>query len=234
MNTKTQKMCTWSGFFGTMVFFAGLMIAGFFPPPSPSLGMEEVAVTYQQNTMGIRIGMLLIMASGMFIAPMVGAITVQMKRIEGKNSVLAYSQLSSGTMGIAFFILPGLFFLITAYRPDRSIEITYMLNDFCWFVTVMPWPAAFMQNICLGTAILRDKRENTVFPRWVGYFNYWMALLFLPASLLAFFYSGPFAWNGLFPFWVAAFAFGGWYLVIPIMLTKAIDEQAREEAAATV
>jgi hypothetical protein len=228
MHARTQKICAWSGFIGTMIFFTGLLFAGWFPPPSPSLSPQDVADMYQQNTTGIRIGTLLIMISGMFIAPMVAVITVQMKRIEGKSSVLAYTQLSAGTAGILFFVLPGLMFLITAYRPDRPIDLTYMMNDMSWFVTVLVWPMAFMQNVALGFAILNDKRAEPVFPRWLGYFNFWVAVLFVPASLLAFVYVGPFAWNGLFPFWIPAFVFGGWYVVLPIMLVKAIEQQQLE------
>ena len=231
LHTTTQKVCAWSGLAGMLIFFLGLVIAQFFPPPSPSLSPEAVAAIYQENATGIRIGMILLMASGVLTAPFVALISIYMRRIEGNRTpVLAYSQLVAGAAGIIFFVVPGVFFLMTAFRPDRPIEITYMLNDFSWIMTVIPWPPAFMQCILIGAVILKDKSTAPIFPRWLGYLNFWIAVLFLPGSLLAFFYSGPFAWNGLFPFWVAGGVFGTWYIAMLVMLLKAINQEALEGA----
>ena len=64
-----------------------------------------------------------------------------------------------------------------------------------------------MQNIAIGIAAFKDT-EAKVFPRWLGYFNFWAALAFLPAALLYFFKTGPFAWDGVFVFWVPLTIFG--------------------------
>jgi hypothetical protein len=44
----------------------------------------------------------------------------------------------------------------------------------------------------------------------------------VPGSLIALFKSGPFAWNGLLSFWVAAFAFGIWVLVCVWAMRRAL------------
>ena len=85
-----------------------------------------------------------------------------------------------------------------------------------------------MQNIAIGAAIVGDKSANPIFPRWVGFFNFWVAILFIPGALIPFFKSGPFAWNGLFSFWIPATVFGVWFIVMLTMLLKAIDRQAIE------
>ena len=230
-NSKTQRVCAWSGVVGVMLFFSAFLFAQFVPPPGPSLTQEEVVAMYQNNTTGIRIGMVLMMISSMFISPLVALISNHLRRIEGNNRLMTYTQLSSGTVGILFFNIPAVIFLITAFRPDRAPELTYLMNDFAWIITVMVWPPAFMQNVSIGVAILQDKSANPIFPRWLGFFQFWVALLFIPGAFVPFFKSGPFAWNGLLSFWVAGSVFSLWFIVMLVMLLKVIKRQEQEGAA---
>lgn len=224
-------MCAWSGMFGVMVFFLGIVVASFFPPPSPSLSVEEVATHYQQHATGIRTGMLLMMISGMFIAPFVALISVHLRRMEKGTPLMTYTQLAAGTSGILFFIIPGVVFLVTAFRPERPPELTYLMNDFSWIITVLPFPSAFMQNVSIAICIFNHP-QNTIFPRWLAFFNLWVSLGFVPGSLLPFFRSGVFAWNGLFPFWFAGSVFFLWFVVLLVVLLKAIKQQEAEALTA--
>jgi hypothetical protein len=228
---KTQRFCAWSGLVGVLLFFSAFIFAQFIPPPGPYLTQEEVVAMYQNNSTGIRTGMLLMMISSMFISPWVALISQHLRRIEGVSRLMTYTQLSSGSVGILFFNIPAVLFLITAFRPDRSPELTYLMNDASWIVTVMVWPPAFMQNLSIGVAIMRDKSANPIFPRWLAFFQFWVCLLFVPGSFVPFFKSGPFAWNGLLSFWVAGSAFTLWFIVMLVMLLKAIDRQERDATA---
>lgn len=230
-NFKSQKICAWSGIVGVALFFSALLCSQFLPVPSPSLSQDEVVTMYQQNASLIRIGMVQLMISGMFISPLIAVISLHLRRIENGSPLWTYTQLSAGTVGILFFIIPAVLFLVTAYRPERSPELTFLMNDICWFFAIMPWPPAFMQNIAIGAAIVGDKSPMPIFPRWVGFFNFWVALLFIPGALIPFFKSGPFAWNGLFAFWIPATVFGAWFIVMLAMLLRAIDRQATEVTA---
>ena len=61
-----------------------------------------------------------------------------------------------------------------------------------------------------------------IFPRWLAFYNLWSALLMAPGSLIPFFKTGPFAWDGLFAFWLPATVFGIWFVVMQVMVLKAI------------
>jgi hypothetical protein len=63
-------------------------------------------------------------------------------------------------------------------------------------------------------ASFRARPAVPVFPRWAGYYNLWIALLVLPATMIMFFRDGPFAWTGLIGVWSPAAVFGSWYLVM--------------------
>jgi hypothetical protein len=43
--------------------------------------------------------------------------------------------------------------------------------------------------------------------------------------LLAFFKSGPFAWNGALVFWLAGSTFFVWFIVMTVTLLKAIRQE---------
>lgn len=227
---QVQKLFVWSGIVAVTLFFLGIVLAGFFPPPSPSLGTEAVISHYQQHLFGIRAGMVLTMISGMFMAPLIGVISEQLRRIPKVSRSVVYAQVAAGTMGAVFFFPAPLIFLVAAFRPDRAPEITYMLNDFAWIMLVLPWPPACIQNVVIGLGVLNDKSANPVFPRWVGYFNFWVALGFIPGGLLPFFHTGPFAWNGIFAFWLAGSVFFVWFVVMTVMLLKAVNRQQADEA----
>ena len=230
MNTnahaKTQTLCAWSGFVGANLFFGGLLIMGFIPPLLPSSNAADIAAIYQANTNGIRLGAILIMMAGGFVAPMFAAIAVQMKRIEGSEApVLTYTQIITGAGGLFLFIVPAMVFTAAAFRPERTPEITQTINDLAWIITVMPFILGFMQNLSIGFCIIGDKRTQPIMPRWVGFLNIWIAILFVPGCLITFFKLGPFAWNGLIGFWLPALAFGPWFLVMPYFVSKAAKKQ---------
>ena len=229
IHADIQRFCTWSGIVAVVLFFAAFFIAQFIPPPGPYLTQEQVVSMYQKNATGIRIGMVCMMASTMFVSPFVAVVSIQLKRMEGMTPILAYTQMSTGTVGIVTLLIPPIMFLITAFRPDRMPEITYVLNDVCWFLTAIAWPPFVMQYITIAIAIFRDKSAQPIFPRWVGFFNAWTALLFVPGGcLLAFFKSGPFAWNGIFTFWLPGGLFAVWFIVMTMALLPAIRRQELE------
>lgn len=208
--------------------FVGLWpAAGFFPPHLPSASAEEIAAIYQRDAIGIRIGMIVIMMAGALYAPFTAAIAAQMRRIEHRATpVLTYTQLAAGIATILLFLTPALIWTVAAYRPERPAEITQALNDLGWFFFVMPFVLGFTQNLALGFAVISDKRPRPVFPRWLGYFNFWIALLFVPGCLITFFKAGAFAWNGLLAFWLPASVFGPWFFVVSIYVMKAAKQQA--------
>ena len=226
-----QRLFTWSGLVGVLVFFLGFLLAGFIPPPSPSLTPLAVAMHYAGHANGIRSGMVLTLISGMFVLTMVGVISAQLRRIPGISSAVVYAQISAGAVGSVFFFLGAVAFLTTAYRPDRSLELTYVLNDFSWIMAVVTWPPACMQCLIIGVAVLGDPGTQPVFPRWVGFLNFWVAIGFVPSGLLPFFKSGPFAWNGLLVFWLAGSVFGAWFIAMTVVLLKAIRQEELAAAA---
>jgi hypothetical protein len=224
MNTTDQKFGAWSGPIFAAFLGAALIVPGFFPLPSPQLSIDEVAAIYQGRTGLIRIGVVLAFIGITFVVPFAAVISTQMRRMQGISRMAIYLQLGAGAAGAIVVLLPFLVIGIASFRPERDPQLTMMLNDAAWLGFITVFPLAVAQNLGLAIGTLMDTSAKPVFPRWVGYFNLWVALLFVPAVLAFFLKSGPFAWDGLISFWVAACAFFGWLLVMTFVLLKAIGE----------
>jgi hypothetical protein len=230
VNTRSQVLSAWCGILCPIVMFIGLWpMAGFFPPHMPAASAIDIAAIYQRDATGIRLGTIFILIAGALYAPFTAAIAAQMRRVETRATpVLTYTQLAVGAASTLLFIIPALIWTAAAFRPERNPEITQALNDIGWFFFIMPFILGFTQNLALGFVIISDKSPRPVFPRWVGFFNFWIALLFVPGCLVTFFKTGPFAWNGLIAFWVPACIFGPWFFVVSAYVIKAANRQALE------
>jgi hypothetical protein len=162
------------------------------------------------------------------IGPFVAGISQQMKRIEGGRSTpLADIQLGLGMLMIVMFIIPCFLMGTAAFRPERDPELILALNDAGWLPFVGAFQCTFFQLLAIAAAVFQD-REQRVFPRWLAFFNLWVAFLLLPAGLVLFFKRGPFAWNGLLAFWFVVVVFVAWFLVMFVELRKAVLREAAE------
>lgn len=225
MNRATQRWCTWCGVPMVVLWLFGFVVfAGFVPLPDPQDDAAEVARMYRENLNGIRAGMILTVFGSAFLAPFIAVISVQMKRIEGPHSPLTYGQLALGAALPVVFIIPVMFFQAAAFRPNRPDQSFQDLNDVGWLMFIGVVSTAVVELVLIGACILRDTRIEPLFPRWVGYYNLWVAVLLIPGGVNVFFKHGPFAWNGLFSWWVPVVVFTSWLVVMTVSLLRAIDQ----------
>lgn len=226
MAIRLQKISAYLGFAWVLLFFLGFWaIARFVPPPSPRLGPQAIKQFFMGNVSGIRIGMLINMLAGGLILPWSAAWAVQMKRIEGRSSLLTYTMLMCGACTVLELTFPCAFWQVAAFRPDGDAEMIQRLNDLAWLPFLGILSTAVIEGFVMGAAILMDTRPVPAFPRWGGYFNFWIVMMFFPAAFIYFFKTGPFAWNGLLAWWLIVFAFAAWILVDTVLLLGAIRHQ---------
>ena len=231
MHANVQRWCTWGAIGFSVLFFIGWWpMAGLMPPPSPSLGPRAIAHFYGTDTNLLRAGLLVAMVGIALQFPFFTAIFYQMRRIEGPTSPLAYIQLLTGTVGVFIFFTPMMLMEAAAFRPDRNPSVTQGLNDAAWIPFLGTFMLAVLQLAVIAVVIFRDKRAVPVYPRWVAYFNIWVACGFPLASLNVFVKTGPFSWPGIFTFWVPATVYFAWFIVMWVMTLKAINQQEREQA----
>jgi hypothetical protein len=216
-----------------VVFFVGFwVLAGFIPPPDPADSAVTVAARFREHATTIRWGLLLSLYAGALCVPWTAAVTVQIRRIEGSFSPLAYANLGLGAALPFEFIVPIYFWQTAAYRADRSPQLVQTLNDLGWLPFTGLVYTIVVQAVVVGIAVLIDKRAVPIFPRWFGYLSLWCAALFCPAGLDVFFKDGPLAWNGLIAWWVLLVAVFVWLATLSTLVLRAISNQEHEQRAA--
>lgn len=218
-----QKACIWAGPVMGVLFVIGFVVAGFFPPPSPNQTAAQVAGMIDHDRTAIRVGIVICLASCTLLMPFQAMFTVQMRRIEGSRPILAYTQLALAALATLEFVIPYVFMLVSTYRSDTNPDVTRALFDISWFFFLGVISTFVLQLAVFGVAVLMDRRDQPIFPRWLGYADLWLALTFTPASLLVFFKTGPLAWNGILVWWVPVTAFLLWFVPNFVYLLKAVN-----------
>lgn len=233
MSRRIRILCAWAGPAAIIGALIGWLIAGILPvPPAASLTADQVVDFYGTNPTAVRVGLLIAILSLSGVGALVAVIATTMLSMEGRHPVLTFLQLVSGAVTWTLLIVPLVIMNVAAFRPERSPELTLMLNDLAWILFIPPVGPFVVQNIAIGAAILLDKGATPVLPRWVGYVNLWVGFLFLPGTLAYFFTDGPFAWQGIFSFWLALAAYALWAFVMGFSIRAAIRREPAEHVEA--
>ncbi len=232
-NIRTQLISLWTApVLGVVLLIAFVAFPGFLPPMSPEMTAEQVAAFYADNTAMIRFSMITYNLCGIMGVPFFMVIVVQMKRMATQSHALAYCYLTATVSGATLFALADIFYLVAAFRPERSPELLLLLNDLAWITLVAPVGMLVAQNLLLGLAVYLDSGPDPVFPRWVGHFAVVTGLAMAPAAAAAVVRTGPLAWNGAISFWLRGGALVVFVAVMFFVLRAALQKQAIEEGVA--
>ncbi|KRB80561.1 hypothetical protein ASE01_02910 [Nocardioides sp. Root190] len=167
----------------------------------PSESTADVVAFFLDDASRVRAGFVLSSLGVVLMIPLLALISVHLYRMDKGFPLLAFVQLIAAATTVLINFFPQLIFALAAFRGDRDHSDIVLLNDAAFlflFTGIMPF---MVQNVAVGVAILRDR--SGLFPRWVAFLNFFVALSFIPDVLAWFFKTGPFAWNGLFVFWLA-------------------------------
>jgi hypothetical protein len=230
LTNRILTLCAWAGPATVVVALIGWLIAGVLPIPLGSESSVEQVVNFYSHDTRVIAGLVISTLGVSLVFPLIAVIAVHMVRMEGRTPILTFLQLITGAATGVCLLLPLLLMTTIAFRPDRSPELTVTLNDIAWLLFITPIAPFMIQNIAIGVAILNDKRQTL--PRWVGYVNFWIAFSFIPDPLAFFFHSGPFAWRGIFIFWLALTTYSVFLVVMGLTLRKAIRESAEPDLSA--
>jgi hypothetical protein len=230
LTNRILTLCAWAGPATVVVALIGWLIAGVLPVPLGSESSVEAVVSFYSHYTRVIAGLVISTIGVSLVFPLIAVIAVYMVRTEGRTPILAFLELITGAATGVCLLLPLLLMTTIAFRPDRSPELTMTLNDIAWLLFITPIAPFMIQNVAIGVAILNDKRQTL--PRWVGYVNFWIAFSFIPDPLAFFFHSGPFAWRGIFIFWLALTTYSVFLIVMGLTLRKAIRESADPDVSA--
>jgi hypothetical protein len=220
--TRNLMLLVWTGPIGIALVLVGWMVlAGFLPPPSPTITGGGLTDLWSDHSNLKRAGMVLCIWGGTMYVPFTVAVGIMLRRSQSEHAVLAAAQTALGTFGTVFFTLNFVILSAVAYRPDLPPQVLQPLHDLGFIMTFSPVAPFTFQYFTIGVAILQDTSQRPVFARWVGYANLWVGLLLIPACAIPFFKTGPMAWNGPLAFWIPVAVFVAWFFIMFATMRKA-------------
>jgi hypothetical protein len=210
---------------------AFVLFPGFVRLVSPRASAAEVVDFYRQDLSRVRYSMILFNWFGVALIPFVLLIAERMRAMAHRTPVLRYCVIGVAGGAPIVFLTSTVFWLLAAFRPDRSPDLTLLTNDLAWITFTCGVPFLVALFLFLALAIAWDDQETPVFPRWVAWFNVAMAVVVAPAAFAGLTTSGVFAWDGFVSFWVKNVAFLAWIVVMAMVLRPAM---ARDRGATEV
>ncbi len=149
------------------------LFPGFNPPMSPTMPAEQVAAFYRDpaHIPQIRSSMILFNWFGVCLVPILALIVLQIRRMAHRTPIFSYAMLGCAAGGPTLFLVANVCWLLAAFRPERSPELTQLLNDLGWITFTILVPFFIGQCVILALAIYFDDPSRPVFNRWVAYFN---------------------------------------------------------------
>lgn len=234
IDTKVVSLMAWSGIVLVVCLaVAQGLLMGFIPPPSPDLSAEEIAQIFIDRKLRIRVATLIECIGFTFYLTFSMSIVMFMRKMEPPGMpILTFTSIANNGGGYVFFLLMPITWATISFRPEvLNPELIQLVNDYVWFIFILSWPPFAMFMIFIAIAVLRDCNPTPIFPRWVGYFNLWTAVMIMPAGLIEFFTTGPFAYNGVISFWWVWLEFFGWIVVMSGVTLRACAIEKRRQIA---
>lgn len=191
----------------------GFLLGDLIPPPGP-YDAATTAAFYHDHVDLKRFAVICLIVGGTMFIPFGAAIADRLRRVDGIGPVLAMSQIGASIATATLMMVFGPMLLVALQRPDMPDSTYQLLNHVAWMAWAGLWQPGALQALVTGVAIFSDKSPTPVFPRWVAWYSLFMAFGSLTGSLIPFVISGPFAWNGVMGFWVAAVVYFAWFAIM--------------------
>ncbi|TVS88216.1 hypothetical protein FPZ47_12925 [Mycobacterium helveticum] len=209
------------------------LFPGFNPPMSPSMSADQVAAFYRDpaHLPEIRYSMIVFNWFGVCLIPILALIVLQIRRMAHRTPVFSYAMLGCAAGGPTLFLVANACWLLAAFRPERSPELTQMFNDLAWITFTILVPFLIGQSVILALAIYFDDQPRPVFNRWVARFNLLVAAALAPAAFVGLSLSGPLAWDGVLAFWLKNIAIAVWIAVWIVVMGGVLARAVFRERA---
>lgn len=215
------RLCLWSCVLIVLFFFLFWGIIGQnLPPRGPDFPLEDLVIHFSEHSMTLRLAYVMTAFSSVFFLTWGTGIFALMRHIDPDDYVLPYMQLISASFtGIPVF-LAGLFWLAAAFRPETAPIL--LLHDLGWFFFDLGFAFTTIQMVSISVFFMYHQRLAPTYPAWICWVGIWVGLGQLLFLLVPFFYSGPFAWAGLFNFWIEFSAVFFWVVFATIFLYRTV------------
>lgn len=230
---RLVRLSGWSCFVFLVIFGVGWGVLGRnIPPYGPDMPAADLASIYRHHASTLRIGFALGAFGTTFLMTWAIGLFRIMVKMERGGLLLSYCQLIGGILTTMVPFFACIFWLTAAFRPEQDPAIIRLLFDLGWLTIDIGFGVTIVQYIALGVVALRDQREKPLFPKWLAWLGICIGLEFVVELIMPYFRTGPFAWNGLFSYWLPFFAPFVWMAAVAVFMIKAANRLNEEYESA--
>ncbi|WP_040706373.1 hypothetical protein [Nocardia takedensis] len=204
------------------VFWGRLFTAEWTSPiTDPDWTAEQVTAFYTENRGLIQVGVFSYMIGTSFLIPLAVLIAARTRMLEKRFAFFSMAQLVAFTGCYLVLVFMGILWTLAAFRAGSvSPELTQAFNDLAWLITIYGWPPFAAWILLMALPVFLAPPGSPTLPRWWGYFSILEAIAggTVINGLVAFFKTGPFAYNGLISVYLPLGLFAVYLLVTTVML----------------
>jgi hypothetical protein len=198
-------------------------------PLSPALSVGDTAAFFKANRDGmLAAGVYHVFGLCLYFV-FVGGLTACLKKMEGSVSPFANAYMMMTPFCFFTVLFTTVMFVEIGFRPDLTDETIRLLSDLGLLMFTFTGANGGILFALAGFAILGDRHERPIFPRWTGYVALLVAILSFPACMAVFHKTGPFAWDGVLGFQVPTQAFALLLIAFMVGMFRAAKHPAMSE-----
>jgi hypothetical protein len=227
------RLCAWCGPIFLVGYLVSWAVMGYnLPPFEPSISATDLYAHYVNNNTRIRAAFVLSVFFIPFYFVFSSVVSRLMQRIEGADGPLSITEQMGGATTVVVGMVAGICWLTAGYRiEERTPETVRLLHDFGWLFFDTTYMVTALQMVAMAIVFLMDRRSKPLIPNWLCWYTLAVVVAFFPLSLLPFFYKGPFAWSGIFCYWISLGSWFVWVIMLSYNVFKAINRLEQEELA---
>ena len=227
----SQKMglwCTW--IFAALTIVGWLGIGHFYAPFPADAGLDATKQWFTvEHRWGTIIGCTIFYIAAGLLTPGSIQFGIMLAKIEGRYPLWSITAGVCGVFISLIIFLNSCAWIVAAYRPEYGSDVIQAWYDWSWFAFLLGWIYLAIEMIATGIVELQDTREQPMIPRWFTWLTFAGGATLVTAAGPAFFKSGPFAYHGLFGFYLPMVVWGTYLIGTTLFMYQ---ELSREESAA--
>jgi hypothetical protein len=229
-----QRFFAFCGF--VFAVTVGVGLEGFLPqPPSFNLSAQETAHYYAVHQTGFQIGITLITIGMAFLLAWTVQYGLMLWRLKGGSTAVAAVTIASLLASPILLSFDLAIFGIAAFRPTHtSPDVTRALSDIAWIGSELIWPMLAAGMALGGVLILKTQRQPGAFPAYLGWYSLLAAAVELFQIPIIFVKSGPFAADGLFPWYGTIVTWGIWAIGLSAAMWRVLGQTVPQPERSTV
>ncbi len=229
-NIGSQKLGLWcSWIFAALTVIGWLGIAHFYAPAPANLGIDATKVWFTEtHHWGTIVGCTIFYIACGFLVPGSIQFGIMLAKIEGRWPLWSLTTAVCGIFISLIIFLNACAWIVCAYRPETGADVIQSWYDWSWFAFLLGWIYLAVEMLATAAVEFMDKRPVPMIPRWLTWVTLFGGVSLITAAGPAFFKSGPFAYHGLFGFYIPMVIWGTYLLLTTWYMLKELERTAAD------